>query len=97
MVEEMIISCPFCKEQTVKVLHQPFVVTKSLSKSRFGAGGPRYSKEKTDVLSGCEKCGKTLKDIEDVLNDDKPKRSHEERLARLKAAGLPMMIENKRD
>jgi hypothetical protein len=93
-LEKLIVECPFCKNKTITVLHQPFVARKSLSKSRFGTGGPVYTKEKTEVLSGCSACGKSKIEIERAL-EGKEKISHEERINRLKKRGLPLKIENK--
>jgi len=92
MVEERLIICPFCKQLTIKVLHQPFVARKGLTKSRFGAGGPVYTKEKTEVFSGCSSCGKSLKEVKDALGDEGKGKPHEERLKRLRASGLPTKI-----
>ena len=91
---ERLIHCPFCKQLTIKMLHQPFVARKSMTKSRFGAGGPVYTKERTEVLSGCEACGKSLKEVDEALNNPKSV-SHEERLKRLREAGLPTKIESR--
>jgi len=92
MAEERLTNCPFCKQLTIKVLHQPFVARKGLTKSRFGAGGPVYTKEETEVLSGCLECGKSKDDVEKDLNSEGSTKSHEERLKRLQDAGLPTKI-----
>jgi hypothetical protein len=97
MVEEKLVNCPFCKQMTVKILHQPFVARKGLTKSRFGAGGPVYTKEKTEVLSGCDACGKSQKEVEKELDGEGSTKSHEERLKRFQAMGLPTKIVNKRE
>ncbi len=92
MVEERLVNCPFCKQMTIKIIHQPFVARKGLTKSRFGAGGPVYTKEKTEVLSGCSGCGKSKNDVEKELNSEGSTKSHEERLKRMREMGLPMKI-----
>jgi len=97
LVEERLTNCPFCKQLTIKVLHQPFVARKGLTKSRFGTGGPVYNKEKTEVLSGCSACGKSVKDVDEELNRGGKEIPHAERLKRLQEAGLPTKIESKRD
>lgn len=94
MAIEKIIECPFCEKESVKVLHQPFVSRKNMSKSRFGSGGPVFTKEKTEILSGCSECGKTQKEIVDEMNGKK-KMSHEERIAMFKKRGLPLVIGGK--
>ena len=95
MPEKRIIKCPFCKKLTITVLHQPFVARKSITKSRFGAGGPVFTKERTDVYSGCDACGKSLKEVEKELNNEGKVKSHEERLKRLRESGLPTKIMGK--
>ena len=92
--EKLIVECPFCKKKTIAVLHQPFVARKSLSKSRFGTGGPVYIKEKTEVLSGCSACGKSKIDIERAFKG-KENLSHEVKIERLKKRGLPLKVETK--
>jgi 4-hydroxy-3-methylbut-2-en-1-yl diphosphate synthase IspG/GcpE len=94
MASEILTNCPFCGKETIKILHQPFVARKSMSKSRFGSGGPVYTKERFEVLSGCEACGKTQKEVEKML-EGKQERSHEERMERLKKRGLPLVIGGK--
>ncbi len=91
MASEKLTNCPFCGKETIRILHQPFVSRKSMSKSRFGSGGPVYTKERSDVLSGCEACGKSQKEVEMKL-EGKEERSHEERMERLRKRGLPLVI-----
>jgi len=91
MTSEKLTNCPFCGKETIRILHQPFVARKSMSKSRFGAGGPKYTKERSDVLSGCEACGKSQKEVQKAL-EGKEVRSHEERMERLKKRGLPLVL-----
>jgi len=97
MAEEKLTNCPFCKKLTIKIIHQPFVARKGLTRSRLGSGGPIYTREKSDVMSGCEACGKSLKEVEEVLNDEGKGKSHEERLKRLQESGLPTKIVSKRE
>ena len=96
MAEERLTNCPFCKQLSIKILHQPFVARKGITRSRFGAGGPVYTKEKTEVLSGCSECGKSKDDVEKELNGEGRTKSHEERLKRLREMGLPTKIINKK-
>jgi transcription elongation factor Elf1 len=93
MVEEKITNCPFCGKETIKILHQPFVARKSMSKSRFGTGGPVYTKEKFEVLSGCEACGKSQKEVAKAL-EGKKSMTHAERITMLKKGGLPLVLES---
>jgi hypothetical protein len=91
MVQEKTLNCSFCNKSTIRILHQPFVARKSISKSRFGAGGPVYTKERFEVLSGCEACGKSKKEVQAAL-EGKKEVSSEERLERLKKRGLPLVL-----
>jgi hypothetical protein len=91
MAEEKVVNCPFCDRLTIHIIHQPFVARKSMSKSRFGAGGPVYTKERFEVISGCEVCGKSKKEVQAAL-DGKRELSHEERIERLKKRGLPLVL-----
>jgi len=95
MSSEKLTSCPFCGKETIRILHQPFVARKSMSKSRFGSGGPVYTKERSDVLSGCEACGKSQKEVENAL-EGKQERSHEERMERFRKRGLPLVLGSKK-
>jgi len=91
MFKEKVANCPFCGELTIHVLHQPFMVRKSMSKSRFGCGGPVYTKERYEVISGCEACSKSKKESQAALEGEK-EVSHEERLERLNKRGLPLVL-----
>lgn len=91
MIRGTLKACPLCGRETIRILHQPFVARKSMSKSRFGAGGPKYTKERSDVLSGCDACGKTLKEVEKSL-EGKEERNHDEMIERLRKRGLPLVI-----
>ncbi|MEM7822922.1 MAG: hypothetical protein QW703_01575 [Candidatus Aenigmatarchaeota archaeon] len=48
--------------------------------------------ESYEILSGCEKCGKSLKEIKDAY-EGKKKITKDELLKRLRDAGLPTKIE----
>jgi hypothetical protein len=91
MANEIEIECPFCKKAKIHLVHQPFIARKSMSKSRFGSGGPKYTKESFKVLSGCESCGKTKKEVQAAL-EGKKEITYEERLERLKKRGLPLVL-----
>jgi len=96
MPSETIIQCPFCGKETITILNIPFVSNTFTSKCRAGGKSTVIQKERHNVLSGCLECGKSKKDIEKALNTGKTKEeSHEERLRRIKEAGLPTIIESK--
>ena len=90
---ETLTNCPFCHKLTIKILHIPFVSNTFKSRSRAGGRVTRYQKEKYNVLSGCDLCGKSKKEIERALNGPVKEISHEERIRRLKEAGLPIKLQ----
>lgn len=93
MPEVLTIECPFCKEKVIKVMHSPQVY--SSQTIRVGSNVktiPKLTEAKDEVLSEkCPNCGKTKKQIEKALKEGVP-LSKEERLKRLKEAGLPFII-----
>ena len=91
--KETLTNCPFCGKMTITILHVPFVANIFTSKCRAGGRNTVYQKERFDVMSGCEACGKNRKEVEKALNSSGKEQSHEERLKRLKEAGLPTRIE----
>lgn len=95
--QETTIECPFCHEVTIKILHIPFVANTFTSGCRAGGRNNIYQKERFDVISGCETCGKTQKEIQKALETGKTKiLTHEERIAMFKKRGLPMILESKK-
>lgn len=93
MPSETVIQCPFCGKQTITILHIPFVSNTFTSKSRAGGKVTRIQKERYDILSGCSECVKSRKEVEKALNTGRTKEiSHEERLKRIKEAGLPTKL-----
>jgi len=96
MASESLTNCPFCGKLTISILNIPFVANTFTSKCRAGGRTTRIQKERHNVLSGCEACGKSQKEIEKALNEGSAKQvSHEERLRRLREAELPLKIESK--
>ena len=95
MPSETTIQCPFCGKQTITILHIPFVSKTFTSKSRAGGKVTRIQKERYNVMSGCSECGKSQKEVEKALNTGKTREeSHEERLKRVRDAGLPTIIQS---
>ena len=94
MPSETLTTYPFCGKLTITILHIPFVANTFTSKCRAGGRTTRYQKERFNVLSGCEACGKSQKEVQDEL-DGKKGIPHEERIKRLQQAGLPTRIEGK--
>ncbi|MFH1825654.1 MAG: hypothetical protein ABH873_10610 [Candidatus Firestonebacteria bacterium] len=77
---------------TITILHIPLVINKFTNKGRSGGTRTRKQEEKYNVLSGCEACKKSKKEVEKALNEGK-QLPHEEKLKRAKKSGLPTMIE----
>ena len=92
MVSEGLTDCPFCGSHTIKILHIPFVANTFASKCRAGGRNTVIQKSDDKVLSGCENCGKSQKEVEKALNEGK-EISHEERIKRMKESGLPTQLE----
>ena len=93
MSEILTIECPFCKQEAVKVLH--IEESFSTKRTRIRAGrNTRYIKnpEKNEIISGCSNCGKTKEEIEKYFKGENKPLSKEERIKRLKEAGLPLKI-----
>ena len=92
MVSEQLTNCPFCGKLTIKILHIPFVVNKFSSGCRAGGKRTFVQEEKLNILSGCDECGKSQKEVEKALNDGTDKITHEERIRRIKESGLPTVM-----
>ena len=92
MVSETLTNCPFCGKLAIKILHIPFVTNKFASGCRAGGKRTFVQEEKYDVISGCEACGKSKKEVEKALNEGE-EISHKERIRRIKKSGLPTRIE----
>ena len=54
------------------------------------------SAEQFLVLSGCDKCDKKAREIDRVFKDGGIRKTHEERMKRIKNSGLPTMIISER-
>jgi len=92
------IECPFCHKGKVMMHHTEGCLQGR--KSSIAAGSKityHMRPDKYKVQSKCPNCGKTAKEIEKALETGITKElTHEERLKRLKEAGLPTKIESKR-
>ena len=93
MNQKALSNCPFCHKLTIKILHIPFVANTITSKCRAGGRTTTYQRERFNILSGCDACGKTKKDIEDSFDGKNSHVSHEDRIKRLQGAGIPTRIE----
>jgi len=98
-IEQKTVICPFCNKGKIDVTY----TSEHMSVHSSHAAGrrsqiPNYHLERYEVHTKCPDCGKSKKHIKEVLQEggSKPK-SHEERLKRLQAAGLPTKIVSKRE
>ena len=69
MKEYDMIDCPFCSERTISVIRFPSTWSEKHSgKNSLGRGvSVHKSKEELIVQSGCSKCDKSIKEIENGL------------------------------
>jgi len=94
-IESKTIKCPFCNigEIDVQITSEYMSVHGSHAAGRRSQI-PNYHPEKIDVFSKCPKCGKSKKEIKETLERGSTKMvSHQDRLNRMKEAGLPTRIE----
>ena len=91
---EDVVKCPFCQKGDIDIV-------KTLdwySEGKAHAAGKsamitQYHPEKFEVRNKCQKCGKSKKEIKEVLQSGQYKYiSHEERLKRIKESGLPTIL-----
>jgi hypothetical protein len=88
------VDCPICKKAKVRVSFVAGYMTWSVS--RIAAGSkrtPYFHDPKVRPQSGCPACKATRKEIKDALERGRSHVSHEERLRRIREAGLPTVIE----
>ena len=87
-------TCPFCGNGKVTVTFVPGYISWRASRAAGRTKRTRfYHNPRSRVHSKCPKCGKSARAIREALENGgaKPK-THEERLRRLKEAGLPTEI-----
>jgi len=63
--ETIELPCPFCEKKTIKAIYYPPVLQTTTSHAA-GRSITRYyyTKEKTEVTSGCSNCGKSQKEVQ---------------------------------
>jgi len=92
---QMELECPFCNKGRVKVFHKEGYLQGR--KSHIAAGDKiKFYKmlDTYEVLEDCPNCGKTAREIQRVYETGVVREpTHEERLERLRKAGLPTRIE----
>ena len=89
-------TCPFCKKMSIRVLHIPFVSNTFSSSCRAGGKNTKIQKEGWKVLSGCPDCNKPLEEIKSALEHGTKHETHEDKLKRLRNAGLPLVLESQK-
>ncbi|MBU5687907.1 MAG: hypothetical protein KQA31_00655 [Candidatus Aenigmarchaeota archaeon] len=85
------IKCPFCGYEKIKANFYPSVLQTAVSRSAAKGSVTKFyrTKEKYEVLSDCEKCGKKAKEIEKALKEGIKDPEKEKKIEdRLKQQGL---------
>jgi hypothetical protein len=88
MPEIITIKCPFCKEGDIKISHRERQIITKKSTCRAGGKNMSIQHAKDEVLSDCQKCSKTIKEISKRLKEGK-QVSCKDAAKRMEEAGLP--------
>lgn len=86
--------CPFCNEADIHYIHSPIFL--KFKKGSYGGSkqGITRTQEKIMVTDEeCPNCHKSRSQLEKRLKDNKKEIPHEERIKRMRDAGLPTRIE----
>jgi protein-arginine kinase activator protein McsA len=87
------ILCPNCGKESVEAWMYPSYLAHHTSRISAGAKTTFHREgEKYEITSGCFECGKSLKELLEI--EKSGKLTHEERLKRLREAGMPTRIEH---
>jgi len=87
------IKCPFCGYEKIKANFYPSVLQAAVSRSAAKGSVTKFyrTKEKYEILSDCEKCGKKAKEIQKAFNEGSKDIEKEKKVQeRLKEQGLFM-------
>lgn len=91
------VDCPICKQAKVRVSFVAGYMTWHVSSIAAGSKRtPYFHDPRVRVQSSCPACKATRQEIKDALERGGQKASHEERLRRIREAGLPTVIETSR-
>lgn len=96
VIQRETVKCPFCGKGDIELIR----TLDWYSEHRAHAAGrsamiPHYHPEKIEIRNKCPNCGKSKKNLKEAIERGTSKEmSHEERLKRIKAAGLPTKIES---
>lgn len=95
IVTEYKIKCPFCGKGEISYMH--FSEYYAMTTSRISSGSkkiPRLREERYLIHNSCPLCKKSKQELKEAIQRGSTRQvSHEERLKRLKEAGLPTRIE----
>lgn len=94
IIEKETIKCPFCGKGDIEITKTSEYYTTSYARA-FGKvkGIPVVHPERIEIHNKCPNCGKSKKDLKEVIERGKTKvLSHKERIAMLKKRGLPLVI-----
>lgn len=88
------VKCPFCGKEGIPAFHRPAHKVPHVSRiAGKSATTYHFEHESYEINSDCPKCGAKQKDIQKHYNGEvTEKKSHEDRVKRLKDAGLPTQI-----
>ena len=92
------VKCPFCGKENIDITriseYYGYHAARAFGKVKQI---PVVHPERIEIHNKCPKCDKTKSDIREALESGAAKlKTHEERLKRLQAAGLPTKIMSKR-
>lgn len=93
---EMELECPFCHKGKVKTFHKEGYLQAKTSRISAGAKTKYYkAPDIYEVLEDCPNCGRKKKEIQKAFDGEisTKQMSHEERIRKMKAAGLPTSFE----
>jgi rubredoxin len=89
------VGCPICKKAKIRVAFVSGWMEWKVSRIAAGAKRtPFFHDPKIKVHSKCPECKASREEIKEALERGGKKMSHEERLKRIKEAGLPTVIES---
>jgi len=90
------VKCPFCGAEGVRAFVKPSYLQATTSRISAGAKTTYHRVPASVAYQGsCPKCGKTAKEMQEATRTGITQRmTHEERLQRIREAGLPTVIES---
>lgn len=99
VVSRVEIECPFCGKTGVKALFKPSYLEHKTSRISEGAKTQYYRvPDSYEVMGGCPHCGKSEEDVKRAFETGMTREvTHQERLERLRKAGLPTRIVGTRE